>query len=85
MEEGASADWWAFLRQVERRHPGVQRDVDFSRAFWTGYDGPVAQLSSAVNDAYLRANAVEGGVKSYGRSLELLIRWARARDGRLEP
>ncbi len=81
----ASADWWAFLRQVERRHPGVQRDVDHARAFWTGYDGPVAQISSAVNDAYLRANAVQGGVGSYGRSLELLVRWARARGGVMDP
>lgn len=78
-------DSWAFLRQIERRNPGVQRDVLAAYSFWTGYDGPIADLSHAVNDAYLRVNRVQGGVQSYNRSLELLVRYARSRGGSLEP
>lgn len=78
-------DSWAFLRQIERRNPGVQRDVLDAYTFWTGYDGPMADLSHAVNDAYLKVNRVQGGVQSYSRSLELLVRYARSRDGSLQP
>ncbi len=60
------------------RYPGVQRDVNESRAFWTQYDGPVADMGSAVNDVYLKINQVEGGTQSYSRSLRLIVRWARS-------
>lgn len=70
-------DPWGFYRIIERRHPGVQRDVLFARAFWSQYDGPVAVLGDAVNDRYLRLNGVEGGVHSYSRSLELVVEWWR--------
>lgn len=73
------ADPIAFSEQIQRRLPGVQRDVDASYAFWTGYAGPVADVSRAVNDAYLRANGVAGGIQSYGRSLQLIVRYARDR------
>ena len=73
------SDPFAFVRLIGRRLPGVQRDVDASYAFWLGYQGALSDLSHLVNDAYLRANAVRGGVGSYGRSLELLVLYARAR------
>jgi len=59
------------------RYPGVQRDVNESRAFWTHYDGALSDMGSAVNDVYLKVNQVEGGTLSYGRSLRLIVRWAR--------
>ncbi len=71
----------AFVEEIQRRLPGVQRDVDAAHAFWSGFRGPASQVSRAVNDAYLRANGVQGGVQSYGRSLELIVRYARERAG----
>jgi hypothetical protein len=68
---------------IERRHPGVQRDVDDLRAYWQRYRGPAQRISRAVNDAYLRTNRVEGGILSYGRSVELLVAYSRSRGGRL--
>jgi hypothetical protein len=68
----------AFQDLVTDRLPGVQRDVDAARMFWARYEGPIATLSDQVNDAYLRANAVQGGVQSYSRSFELYVRWVRA-------
>ncbi len=68
---------------VASRVPGVQRDIDDLAAFWRRYEGPVSEASNKLNDAYLKSNRVEGGVESYGKSVELLIRYAVARGGRL--
>ncbi len=70
-------DPWAFAQIIQQRLPGVQRDVNFSYAFWTDYQGTLSELSHAVNDAYLRANRVPGGVRSYSRSLQLIVMYAR--------
>jgi hypothetical protein len=66
---------------VAQRLPGVQRDVDDLRAYWELARGRTARLSRAVNDAYRRTNRVEGGVLAYGRSVELLLRYAEVRGG----
>ncbi len=62
---------------VEKRLPGVQRDVDEMRAFWLGYSGVASDVGAAVNDAYLRANRVEGGISSYSLSARLIVGWTR--------
>jgi hypothetical protein len=63
---------------VRRRLPGVQRDVDHVVAFWQGYEGPPARAADAVNDAYLRAQRVPGGIRSYGEGVRLLLLCSRA-------
>jgi hypothetical protein len=68
---------------VEMRLPGVQRDVDDLRAYWARHRGPARAVSQTMNDAFLRSNRVEGGVASYGRSVELLVSFAQTRGGRL--
>ena len=70
---------------IARRHPGVQRDVDDLRAYWERHRGRAMDVTRAVNDAYLKTNRVEGGVLSYGRSVELFVAFARQRRGRLTP
>jgi hypothetical protein len=37
-----------------------------------------------MNDRYLRAHGVEGGILSYGLVTRLLVAWARANDGSLD-
>jgi len=66
---------------VKGRHEGVQRDVDDFRAWLTRTDSPVRHAASTVNDAYLRANGVTGGIASYGESLRLIVGLARSRGG----
>ena len=70
------------------RHPGVQRDVDAVRQYWERFEqgvaGEVGKASHAVNDAYLTANRVEGGIDSYRLSAKLLIVYGR-KKGRLAP
>jgi hypothetical protein len=66
-----------------RRYAGVQRDIDDLRAYWRVSEGRTGKIADRINDAYLRGNRVPGGTASYGRSVELLLAWARRHDGRL--
>ena len=59
----------------------VQRDLSANTAYWKQFEGPIAEVSSAVNDTYLKANRQEDGVKSYGRMVDLLLADYRSRHG----
>jgi len=52
---------------------GVARDLAALNEFWERYEGPVEDLSSTINDAYLKANMQKEGIHSYGRMVDLLI------------
>jgi hypothetical protein len=62
---------------AEGRSPGVQRDLDDRAAYWRQFRGRARTAGRRVNDAYLRTNRVEGGVRSYGRSVALIVEWSR--------
>jgi hypothetical protein len=68
---------------IDRRLPGVQRDIDAARAYWERFEGPATHAAAGVNDAYLRSQRVEGGILSYSRSVELLVLYARSRGDTL--
>ena len=68
---------------LERRSPGVQRDIDAAHEYWSQFRGPATRIARSFNDAYLRTHRVPGGVLSYRRSVELLIAYSRSRGGRL--
>lgn len=55
----------------------LRRDIQSNNAYWRRYDTPVAEVSNKVNDAYLKANGQENGVRSYGRMVDLLLAWYR--------
>ncbi len=79
----ARVDRGAWDREMEALAPGVRRDWgDYVRWYEENRSvgGPVA---TAVNDTYLRAHAVPGGIRSYDRVTTLLLQWARRYDGRL--
>jgi hypothetical protein len=59
----------------------VKTDLAANNAYWREFEGPVATVSTAVNDAYLRANSQADGVKSYGRMVDLLLAEYRQRHG----
>lgn len=79
----ARANRPAFDSLLAARHPGVQRDIDSLSAYYRQYEGRASEISHRLNDAYLKTNRVEGGVASYGRSVELLLKYAAAREGKL--
>ena len=70
---------------LKQRLPGVQRDVNEMKAFWNRYEGRAHSVSLAVNNAYLRANGVEGGLMSYALSARLLVMYARHNAGSCLP
>lgn len=70
---------------VDSRLPGVQRDVRASAEYWARTRGSGASLGNAANDAFLRTNRVEGGVRNYSRSALLFLAYARERGGRIIP
>lgn len=51
----------------------VQRDFSDSSAYWKQFKGPIAELSTKINDTYLKSNRQEDGVKSYGQMVDLLL------------
>lgn len=63
----------------------VRMDFLYNNYYWAQYDTPIADISSSVNDAYLRVNNQADGVKSYGRMVDLLLAEYRMKNGLEEP
>lgn len=54
--------------------PGVLDDLEQNRSFWRQRRTPVVtDLAEASNDAYLRSQGQEAGLRSYGRMVNLLV------------
>lgn len=73
----ADRDLWE--KAADLRSNGVRRDLAANNAYWARYDTPVAEVSDQVNDAYLKANGQEHGIRSYGRMVDLLLAERRSR------
>ena len=58
--------------------PAVNRDLNAMGQYWQLYEGPVNDISEAINDTFLRANGQEDGVQSYGRMADLVIAYLLA-------
>jgi len=58
----------------------VARDFWVGRTYWKQFEGKVAEAATMANDSYLKANAQEDGVKSYGRMVGLLLAEYRIGD-----
>ncbi|MCI8649236.1 MAG: DUF3810 domain-containing protein [Anaerotruncus sp.] len=67
------ADYDAFLRVYEQMCEGVRLDFSDNNAYWAQFEGPIAEVSDAVNDTYLKVNHQNDGVQSYGRMVDLLL------------
>ena len=68
-----TADREAYARLLPLFSAPVAADLRENSAFWAQYEGPVADASTASNDAFLRGNLQQAGVNSYGRMVELLM------------
>lgn len=68
---------------VSRLVPGAVRDWEDYVRWYEENRSVAAPVATAVNDGYLRAHGVPGGVRSYGRVTALLLEWAARNDGRL--
>ena len=68
--------------EAARLYAGVRRDLEDLERYWAQYEGPLEEVGTRVNDAFLRSNRIDEGVVAYSRSVELLIAFARSRAGR---
>lgn len=70
-----------FAEQASHLSEGVLRDFAYNNAYWARFEGPVGEVSTAVNNTYLQLNAQTDGVQSYGRMVDLLLADYRVRHG----
>jgi hypothetical protein len=81
----ARADREAARQIVDRRFPGIRRDLEDAAEYWRRFEGVGRTIGRAVNDRYLRTNRVHGGILSYGFSVRLLITFASQNSGKVVP
>jgi len=63
----------AYYRIARTYDPKVQKDLDYASIYWKQFQGPVAEASGNVNNAYLKSNKQADGTNSYGRMVDLLL------------
>ncbi len=59
-----------FLSEIS---DGTWRDWEAKTAYWDRIEGPVREVSSNVNDSFLKANNQTEGVRSYSMVTDLII------------
>ena len=69
----ARYDYEAYLSVADGYSDGVLSDLYVLNEYWAQYDTPVAQASTSINNAYLKANNQSDGTHSYGRMVDLLL------------
>ena len=74
---GQDTDLYFEIREMYS--DGLVNDIRANTDYWAKYeDTVIATVSNRINDTYLKANAQEDGVKSYGRMVDLLLAEYRA-------
>lgn len=69
----AEADFESYCRLYEQLDPQAIEDLGENNRFWNRFEGTVAEVSTKVNDTYLKAHSQTDGVKSYGRMVDLML------------
>lgn len=69
----ADKDMWreAYLCTNE----GMRRDFTAENEYIHAFEGEVMQVSSSVNDSFIKAQGVSDGTRSYGRVTDLILAW----------
>jgi len=62
-----------YLAAAETYGEAIWRDLEDYDAYWSAFDGEVRESADKRNDAYLKHNAQESGVRSYGESVDLML------------
>lgn len=77
-------DYDAFKMLYKKYAEDVHNDIKYSSSYWKQFETKIAEISSKVNDTYLKANAQADGVKSYGRMVDLLLAERRQKNSNSE-
>ena len=68
-----AADSEAYFEVYDLLSDKARKDISINNAYWQNFKGKAAEVSSKVNDTYLKVNDLSDGVKSYGRMVDLLL------------
>lgn len=68
-----ATDVETFRAAWELSNEQVRRDFAYNNEYWARYEGLAAEVTTTVNDAYLKLNNQTDGVQSYGRMVDLLL------------
>ncbi|WP_353892432.1 DUF3810 domain-containing protein [Proteinivorax hydrogeniformans] len=67
------ADFETFQVLANSYSDGLARDMEHINMHNRSYQGRASQVSAQINNTYLRANAQQDGIKSYGRMIDLMM------------
>lgn len=67
------ADSARYLAVTETYGDAIWRDFTAYNAYWNAFSGEVRQSADRRNDAYLKHNSQQSGIKSYGEAVDLLL------------
>lgn len=51
----------------------IKIDLHRRNVYWKQFQGPVKKISNKANDIYLKSNAQESGIQSYGEVVDLIV------------
>lgn len=69
----AAVDMEAYIELHQELSQEVRDDLAENSRFWNRYDGRIAEVSTQINDTYLKINRQADGVRSYGRMVDLML------------
>lgn len=69
----AKADYDRFIELYKKLDEKARNDLEENNVFWNRFEGKTAEVSTKVNDTYLKAHSQTDGVLSYGRMVDLML------------
>ena len=69
----AKADYEDFIELYKKLDEKARNDLEDNNVFWDRFEGKTAEVSTKVNDTYLKAHSQTDGVLSYGRMVDLML------------
>lgn len=67
------ADSTRYLSVTEMYGDAIWRDFTAYNSYWDAFSGEVRESADRRNDAYLKHNSQQSGIKSYGEAVDLLL------------
>lgn len=70
-----------FKTLYDRLLPQIQQEYRNASEHYDKYEGIIDEISEFFNDLFLKANGVQDGTMSYGRTVESLVELYREQSG----
>lgn len=73
----SAQDAEGYMELYRKLDVAVLKHLSENSAFWERFEGRVAEVSNKLNDSYLKFNSQQDGVRSYGRTVDLMLAYYR--------